>query len=303
MHALVTGATGFIGRRLMGRLRYPLVVSRDPERARPLLNYVNCYRWDAESDPPPVEAFDAVEAIFHLAGEPVAEGRWTEEKKRRIRDSRVLGTRHLVDAIESLHARPKVLVAASAVGIYGSRGDEELDEASSPGDDFLAEVCKDWESEAQRAEELGVRVVNLRIGIVLGPSGGALARMLPLFRKGLGGRLGNGHQWMPWVHLDDLVDQMLHAAQAESIRGPLNGVAPVPVTNREFTRTLAQLLRRPAFLPAPPLALKLGLGEFATALLASQRVVPRVACENDFAFRYPRLEGALRAILAMQLDA
>ena len=300
MRALVTGATGFIGRRLLLRLKHPVILSRDPGYARPLLNFVDCYPWNTEAEPPPAEAFNGVEAIFHLAGEPVSEGRWTKEKKRRIRDSRVLGTRHLVDTLQSLDKRPDVLITASAVGYYGSRGDEELDETSSPGDDFLAEVCKDWESEAQRATEFGVRVVNLRIGIVLGTTGGALPRMLPLFRYGLGGRLGSGHQWMPWVHIRDLIQLALYAAQTESMQGPFNAVAPAPVTNREFTRTLAGLMHRPAWFPAPAAALRLALGEFAEVLLASQRVLPRATERNGYGFRYLQLEGALREILDRQ---
>jgi hypothetical protein len=297
MKALVTGATGFIGRHLLRRLEKPVVLGRNPDAARGALGPgVEIHAWDPLAAPPPLEALRGVEAVFHLAGEPVAEGRWNAEKKRRIIESRQLGTAHLVEAIEKLDERPRVLVSASAVGYYGSRGDAPLDESADPGADFLAEVCKVWELEAQRAARLGVRAVQARIGIVLGRGGGALAAMLPIFRRGLGGRLTlAGRQWMPWVHVDDVVGLLLHAAGKPEIQGPVNVVSPNPVTNAEFTRTLAAVLGKPAIFHAPALMLRLALGEFATALLASQRVLPRVAEKTGYAFRYTRLEDALRA--------
>ena len=242
-------------------------------------------------------ALDGVDAVFHLAGDPVAEGRWTAEKKQRIRDSRVLGTRHLVDALRKLERRPSVLVSASAVGWYGSRGDEVLDEASPPAHDFLADVCVAWEQEARRAAEFGMRVVSIRTGMVLG-DGGALPKMLPPFRFGLGGPLGNGKQWVPWIHVDDLAAMYLHAAENTNVSGPMNGVSPQPVANKEFTKVLAAVLHRPAVLPAPYFALRLAFGEFAQILFDSQRVLPKAAERSGFQFRYPELRPALEAILS-----
>ena len=207
--------------------------------------------WDPLDGPPPAEAFDGVDVVFHLAGESVAEGRWTAAQKARIRESRVLGTRHLVEGISRAERRPRVLVSASAVGYYGDRGDEELTESSPPASDFLAEVCIAWEKEALAAEEAGVRVVTARTGIVLGAGGGALGKMLTPFKLGAGGPLGNGRQWMPWIHVDDLARLYLHAADTDAVRGPMNAVAPNPVTNSEFTKALGRAVHRPAFMPAP----------------------------------------------------
>ena len=303
MRALVTGATGFIGRRLIASLQSPAVLARDPERAKRELGLAEAYPWDAEGGPPPVEAFRGVEAVFHLAGDPVAKGRWSEAKKERIRRSRVLGTRNLVAAIAALREKPKVLVSASAVGYYGSRGDELLEEGARPGDDFLAGVCREWEDEARAAEKVGVRAVSLRIGIVLGRGGGALSRMLTPFKLGLGGRLGDGRQWFPWVHIDDVVGLFCFAAESPGLRGPVNAVAPGLVTNRDFTVALARALRRPALFPAPAFALKAALGEFGTVLLSSQRVLPRAAEKAGYRFRFPRLEEGLLDILSIAPSA
>ncbi len=297
MRALITGATGFIGRRLLEQVDEPVVLSRDPASAKQKLGKIEAFAWDLMSGPPPAEAFRDVSAVFHLAGEPVAEGRWNADKKRRIMDSRKVGTTNLVKGLEQLSRRPPVLVSASAVGYYGSRGDEVLDESSPPGDDFLADVCKEWEQASQRATSFSMRVVNPRIGIVLGAGGGALGKMLLPFKLGLGGRLASGDQWMPWIHLDDLVGLFLHAAGHPEASGPMNAVAPNPVTNREFTRVLAAAVHRPAIFPMPGAMLKLAVGEFAQVLLASQRVVPRVAERTGYQFRYPELSGAFQAIL------
>lgn len=293
MRALVTGATGFIGRRLVRELDRPLILSRRPEVARKILGAAEVHAWNPEEGPPPAEAFEGVEAIFHLAGDSVASGRWTAAKKARIRRSRVQGTANLVEGLRNLKSRPRVLVSASAVGYYGSRGDEVLEEASAPGTDFLAGVSVAWEAEAGRARELGLRVVTVRNGMVLGAGGGALARMLLPFKVGLGGRLGDGRHWMPWVHLDDVVGLMLDAAKSE-ISGAMNAVAPEPVINQEFTRTLARVLHRPAIFPVPRFALALLFGELSTLLVASQRVVPRVAERTGYKFRFTSLEEALR---------
>ncbi len=301
MQALVTGATGFVGRRLLAKLQQPVVLSRNAAKAEQALKplEVKAFCWDPQTGPPPAAAFAGIDAVVHLAGDPVAEGRWTAAKKARIKDSRVIGTRNLVAGMRSLATKPRVLVSASAVGIYGSRGDEALDETSAPAGDFLADVCAGWEREAAAARELGIRVVPIRIGIVLGKGGGALGKMLTPFRLGLGSPLGSGRQYMPWVHLDDLVELMLFSAREENVTGPLNGVAPSPVTNREFTKTLGRALGRPTFMPpVPRFALRTMLGEFADVLLASQRVYPRAAESAGFTFKFRELEPALRDILA-----
>lgn len=298
MRALVTGGTGFVGRRLVRELQRPVVLSRDPERARRVLG-AGCVPepWSPAAGPPPLAAFAGVDAVFHLAGEPIAEGRWSAAKKARIRESRVAGTRHLVDALARLDRPPPVLVAASAVGYYGDRGDEILDEGSPPGSDFLAQLCRDWEAEALRAAGFGVRVVVVRNGMVLGRNGGALPKMLPPFRLGLGGCLASGRQWMPWIHEDDLAGLMLEVATRSDFKGPVNAVAPTPCTNLEFTRRLAAVLRRPAVLPVPALVLRVAFGEVAGVMLASQRVVPRVAERAGYRFLHPTIEPGLRAAL------
>ena len=297
MKALVTGATGFIGQELIKRLDAPVALTRNPDGAAARGLGVRTMAWEPAAGPPPVAAFEGVDTIFHLAGDPVAKGRWTRAKKSRIRSSRIDGTRHLVDALAAMDKRPSCLVSASAVGYYGDGGEEILDETSGADDSFLAEVCQAWEREAMRAADHGIRVVTVRTGIVLGAGGGALRSMLPPFKLGLGGRLGNGRQWMPWIHITDLISLMLHAAVQKDLRGAVNGVSPNPVTNRDFTAALAGTLRRPALFPAPGLILRLALGEFAVVLLASQRVVPTMATQSGFEFQYPKLEGALAEIL------
>jgi uncharacterized protein (TIGR01777 family) len=297
MNITISGASGFIGRRLLkvlGSAGHSLhVLSRHAGANMP--PGVRLSVWDPMKGQPPRESLENAEAVINLAGEPVAQ-RWTAEVKRRIRESRVLGTRHLVEALSSLPRRPGVLVAASAVGYYGSRGDELLDESSPPGEGFLPEVCVAWEKEAHAAAALGMRVASIRIGVVLDPRGGALARMLLPFRLGAGGRLGSGNQWMAWIHLADLAEQFRYALD-NPVSGVWNGVAPVPVTNREFTKELARALHRPALFPVPPLALKMVFGEMSEVLLASQRVAPRAAQAAGFRFRFPQLGPALADLL------
>jgi uncharacterized protein len=239
--------------------------------------------------------FGGAEAIVHLAGAPIAV-RWTARRRREILESRVLGTRRIVEAIASRKPAPRVLVCASAIGFYGDRGSEELTEESGPGTDFLSDVVREWEHAAQGAP---VRSVQLRFGIVLSPRGGALAKMLPAFRLGVGGRLGSGTQWMSWIALHDLVRVIRFAIDSETLTGPVNAVAPQPVTNAEFTETLGRVLRRPAVIPVPAFALRALFGEMARlTMLASQRVVPRRLGNAGFRFEYPTLEGALRRELS-----
>ncbi len=296
MNITLTGATGFIGRRLAGRL---LVGSHSlhvlGRRAVPGLSLS---AWDAGGNAsPPLESLRDSQAVVHLAGEPVSQ-RWTPEARQRIRSSRVEGTRRLVEALAAFPRPPAVLVCASAIGIYGSRGDEILTESSPPGGGFLAEVCQEWEQAADQAASAGIRVVKLRTGVVLGPGGGALQRMLPLFKAGLGGRLGSGRQWMSWINLEDLVELICLALEQPELAGPVNATAPSPVTNAEFTRQLAARLRRPALLPVPAFALRMVFGEMASVLLDSQRVLPQAALAAGFRFRYPELGPALRDLLA-----
>lgn len=300
MNVLITGATGLIGRKvcqLLANEGHQIVaLSRRPPVAIGL-NGVSAVRWEPEAESPPAQVWDGVDAVIHLAGEPVAAARWTDEQKRRIRDSRVKGARNLVAGMRVTPRLPKVLISASAVGFYGDRGDEILNEGSGPGHDFLSEVCLAWEAEAAQAREFGVRVAFVRTGIALSPSGGALEKMLPLFKLGLGGRLGDGRQWFPWIHIDDIAGIFRHALITPAVDGAINGVAPGIATNEEFTRELAATLNRPAFFPVPAFALRVMMGEMAAALLASQRVVPQVATDTGYSFKYPNLRPALESLL------
>jgi uncharacterized protein len=241
-----------------------------------------------------LDGLAGADAVVHLAGEPVSQ-RWTKEAREKIRASRVDGTRKLVDAMRE--NPPRVLVSASAVGYYGSRGDELLTESSSPANDFLGGVCRQWESEARKAEEFGVRVVCLRNGVVLGNGGGALEKMTPPFKLGLGGKIGDGKQWMAWIHLDDVVGLIEFAISSSELRGAVNATAPNPVTNREFTRELAAAVHRPAILPVPKFALHLLFGDMAQIVYASQRVIPQAALQAGYTFRFPDLNAALLDLL------
>lgn len=289
MNIAITGASGFIGRNLAARLR----AEGHSIRAISLRSGGSAFYALAP------DSFAGCGAVVHLAGEPVAQ-RWTASAKKKIFDSRVVGTQAIVRTLAGLVLKPSVLVSASGVGYYGSRGDEILSEDAPPGADFVGELAAAWEGEAFEAEKLGIRVVCPRIGVVLGRDGGALQKMLPPFKLGIGGRIGSGAQWMSWIHIDDLVNLIAFALSNRTLSGPLNAVAPNPVTNAEFTRELARALHRPAILPVPEYALKLMFGEMASMLLGGQRVIPQAALAAGFQFRYSELGSALAALLGSQ---
>ena len=300
-NVLVTGGTGFIGSRVCAALHEQgetvHVLSRSPERAQTKMKSARAfYGWDPETEKLPTEVTNGMVSVVHLAGETIA-GRWNDEKKRRIRDSRILSTRNLVESLTATDPRPDVLVCASAIGYYGDSGDEHFTEVSPPGNDFLAKTCQEWEAEAQKAIDLGIRVVTVRIGLVLGLGGGLLAQVLPPFKMGVGGILGNGRQWMSWVHVDDVVGIILHALENNEIRGALNATAPTPVRNTEFTKTLGAVLRRPTLFPIPTFGLKLMMGEFADFIVLSQNVLPEKTEVSGYEFRHRTLESALRDLL------
>lgn len=299
MKVALTGASGFLGPQLVERLvargHAVHVLARNVARALGRLPPgVTGSFYDAATPLSP-DALGGAEAVVHLAGEPVAQ-RWTESARQRIRDSRVVGTRVLVEAMKAA-GTVRHFVSASAIGYYGDRGEEPLTENSPPGDDFLAHVCRAWEAEALEAAAAGIRTVLPRIGVVLHPEGGALAQMLPVFRMGLGGRMGSGRQYMSWIHRDDTLALLLFALERPELRGPMNVTAPEPVTNAEMAKAIGAALHRPAVLPVPGFALKVAFGDMSEAVLASQRVLPRVAQEAGFRFQYPEVHGALRALL------
>ncbi len=293
--ALITGGTGFIGSHLARLLNHPVILTR--RTIKKTDQYGGRYvRWDPNGDLDPAIVED-IDIVFHLAGESIYRGRWNKAKKARVLESRQRGTRTLVDAMVAAKARPEVLVSSSAIGFYGDRGEETLTETAPSGTGFLSDVCRVWEQEAMRANQYGIRVVIIRTGVVLGNDGGALPEMLPVFKMGLGGRLGTGRQYMSWIHVKDLVRLMVFAALEPGASGPFNGTSPEPVTNREFTSILAACLKRPAIFPVPIFLLRLVLGEFANALVASTRAIPRKALELGFSFNFPSLKQALEDLL------
>jgi uncharacterized protein len=306
----VTGATGLIGPQLtaalLARGAQVTVLSRDPDRARAKLGEVTAFSWDPMSEAAPAEALGGRDAVVHLAGAPVAQ-RWSEEAKEEIRASRVTGTRNLLAGLAACgeidggsagsDGRPRTLVSSSAIGYYGPHGEEPLDEDAPPGEDFLARVCVEWEAEAARASDLGLRVVQVRTGIVLDAAGGALQKMLTPFRLGVGGPVAGGRQYMSWIHADDVVGMLLTAIEDERWVGPINATAPEPVTNAAFSRALGRVLHRPALLPVPGLALRALYGEMAEIVTTGARAVPAKALVLGYEFSQPRLEQALRSAL------
>jgi hypothetical protein len=292
---LVSGVSGLVGRAVARALASDHEVGR---LVRTEARAPGEVLWDWVGRRFDSAAAEGCDAVVHLAGENLGSGRWTEERKRRIRDSRVEGTGFLATSLAALQRPPRVFVAASAVGFYGDTGEAIADERSPAGRGFLAEVCRDWEAAASPLAQQGVRVVWLRFGLVLSPEGGALGRMLPVFRLGLGGPVGSGRQWMSWIALEDVVRVVSWVLAEESVRGPVNVVAPEPVRNRDFARVLGRAVRRPVVLRVPAIALRLLLGEMAEALLlASSRVVPRVLSSQGFEFRFARLDEALVALV------
>ena len=259
-------------------------------------------QWDPMRATVDVAGLEGIDVVIHLSGAGIADGRWTEERKQLLRSSRIDTTRVLVDSLSRLKQKPRLLIVASAIGYYGSRGDEILTESSTTGTDFLALVCRDWEAEASRAAERGIRTVMLRSGVVLSGKGGALPKMLPPFKLGVGGRLGSGQQWMSWIAIEDVVGIIRHAVAHEQVSGPVNVVAPNPVRNEEFTRLLAGMLHRPAIFPAPAFVLRLAMGEMADAvLLSSDRVKPEQMLAAGYKFRFEILEPALRAAVLSRM--
>ena len=294
MNVLISGATGLIGSALVPELEANGHTITRLSRSR---SGANTVRWDPSAGT--IEGdLEGTEVVVHLAGESIAQGRWSPDKKRRILDSRVQGTRLVAERIAALSTPPKVMVSTSAVGYYGDRGDEALTEESTPGEDFLARVCREWEAAAEPARQAGIRVVHPRLGIVLSPQGGALGTTLPIFKLGGGGKIGSGRQWWSWVTLADVVGSIVHSLTEETVEGPVNVGSPNPMTNAEYTKVLGKVLGRPTILPLPAPAARIMLGEVADALLlASQRMQPAKLEATGYSFRHPRLEGALRHLL------
>jgi uncharacterized protein len=305
LRVTVTGATGLIGPPLVAALQdagaQVSVLSRDPARARERLQRdghdpLEAYAWDLMTEPAPGEALENRDAVVHLAGENVAQ-RWSAQAKRRIRESRVTGTRNLLAGMGAAEQAPRALISSSAVGYYGAHGEEPLDEDAPAGRDFLAQVCVEWEAEAHKAEQLGARVVCVRTGVVLDKDGGALEKMLPPFRLGVGGPVAGGRQFISWVHREDVVGMILAAVEDERWSGAVNATAPAPVSNRDFSRALGRALKRPALLPVPGVALQLLYGEMAEIVTEGARVVPAKALVLGYEFAHADLDEALSSAL------
>jgi len=302
MNILLTGSTGLIGSELSAFLsgnRHRII--RLVRRAQAGANEI-C--WDPSSGTLDAQALEGLDAVVHLAGENIASGRWTAEKKRRIRESRIRGTQLIAKSLSRLFDPPKVLVSVSAIGYYGDRGEEKLDEDNDAGTGFLPQLCQEWESATEAAMIRGIRVVIPRLGMVLSEKGGSLPRMLTAFRLGVGGSIGNGRQYVSWIAIEDLVGIINHALHNESLHGPINAVSPNPLTNREFSQVLGRVLARPVWLALPSFAARIALGKMADeVLLASARVIPERLAESGFKFQFPDIEGALRHILQKSDDS
>ncbi len=297
MKILITGSTGLVGSELVLAMR---------DRGHQVIRLVRqedqagegCILWDPEHHEIDIADFEGFDAVINLAGENISTGRWTPEKKKKILNSRVIGTHMLSELLRMLSSPPKVFISASAIGIYGNRGDEVLDESSPPGAGFLAEVCKKWEEAARPAQEKGIRVLLMRMGVVLSEKGGALGKMLLPFKLGAGGVIGSGNQYTSWISIDDLIGAFLHVMSNESLSGPVNVVAPQPVTNRAFTKALGKILSRPTILPLPAFAAKMIFGEMAEELLlSSTRALPKKLQDSGYSFLYPDLASALKHLL------
>ncbi len=299
MKVAISGATGLIGTALRESLAadgiQSIAISRRPGHSQALP--LETISWDVDNGRFDASRLAEVDAVMHLAGEPIAQ-RWNEARKRAIRDSRVKSTKLLVEGLKTLARRPKVLISGSAIGFYGDRGDETLVESSPQGSGFLPETCQAWEQAAMEAMGLGIRTAVLRTGIVISTKGGALKKMLTPFRLGAGGPVGSGKQWMSWIHIDDIVGAIRHILDKDEVMAAVNGTAPEPATNAEFTRALGRALSRPAFLPAPTFGLKIAFGEMASILLEGQRVLPKKLLDTGYRFRFPELSGALSDVLA-----
>ena len=301
MKVLVAGATGFVGKKLVKDLKDKgheiVVLTRNVDAARfrvPV--YCEILAWDPINRYLPTSALNGVDAVINLAGENIADGRWSSNRKKEITQSRVLATRRLVKAMTYMNKKPLVFISASAIGFYGNRSDEILREDESRGHGFLADVCESWEEEALKAKELGIRTAIYRIGMVIGHDGGALSKMLPPFRLGGGGRLGDGSQWMSWIHICDLSNMLMHAIGESTVNGIYNAVSPSPVINREFTKIFGKVLKRPTMFRVPSFVLKIALGELSELLLGSQMVMPQKILDTGFEFKYSQLEEALSEV-------
>lgn len=299
MKVLVTGASGFVGKTLVCQLlekgdEVVVLTSNIAKAALTLGSKCKYFQWVDTNMAPPQEAFEGVEAVINLMGENISSKRWSEDQKKKIYNSRIDGTTRLVGAMSKMEKKPSVFVSTSAVGIYGNRGTEELTESSELSSDFLAHVCKDWEAAANKAEAQGIRVVIIRTGVVVGRGGGALAKMLPPFKLGLGGPLGFGKQFMSWIHIEDLAALYIECLKNSDARGVFNGTSPYPATNMEFTKALGQAVKRPALFPVPSFVVKTLFGEMSTILLEGQKVLPAKSKELKFRFRYPTLDLALK---------
>ena len=301
MKILVAGGTGFIGKKLVKKLYEKgheiKVLTRNQETARfhiPI--HCEIHQWDPEKSPLPANLLKDVDAVINLSGENIASSFWTDSQKRKLMDSRVMSVRRIVQAMGSMDAKPKVFISASAVGFYGNRRNEELKETSSAGEGFLSKICQSWENEITKSNDLGIRTTIFRLGMVLGHDGGALEKIIPAFKLGLGGKLGDGSQWMSWIHINDFVNMIVYSIENPSIKGIINAVSPNPVKNIEFTKTLGRVVKRPTILPVPGIALKVALRDLSDLLLNSQKVSAEKICKNGFKFTYPTLEEAFNEV-------